>query len=168
MSGDRATAARAIGLLVAGVTLFAISDGLSKFLTESCSIVQVVWARYAFAVPVVLASTGIAKWRGLFRSARPVLQLGRGLLLALTNIVAVIGLGLLPLADFTAINFVSPLLVVAFAVPLLGERVSIHGWISVAVGFAGILVIVRPGAGTIAWAALFPWSLRSSMRSSRF
>ncbi len=63
---------------------------------------------------------------------------------------------LMPLADATAISFVSPLLLVALSVPLLGERVSVHGWVGVACGFAGILIVIRPGAGTIAWAALFP------------
>ena len=104
MPGEPAKRARAIALLVAGVTLFAISDGVSKFLTESCSIMQVVWARYAFAVPVVLASVRIGTWSSLLRSARPALQLGRGLLLALTNVVAVLGLGLLPLADFVILT----------------------------------------------------------------
>jgi drug/metabolite transporter (DMT)-like permease len=62
----------------------------------------------------------------------------------------------MPLADATAISFASPLLVVALSAPLLGERVSVHGWVGVACGFAGVLVIARPGAGAIAWAALFP------------
>jgi len=67
-------------------------------------------------------------------------------------------LTLMPLADFTAIGFASPLLVVALSGALLGERVSIDSWIGVLCGFAGILVIVRPGVGTIAWAAVFPFA----------
>ena len=131
-------------------------DGLAKLLAGEYSVIQLVWARYAFAVPVILLSARPAAWPGLLRCERPALQAGRGLLPVLANVTAVVGLGLMPLADATAISFVSPLLVVAFSAPLLGERVSVHGWVGVACGFAGILVIVRPGAGAIAWAACFP------------
>lgn len=154
--GVRATNVRAVLLLAAGVTLFAVMDGLTKLLTGGYPVAQIVWARYAFAVPVVLVAARPAAWPALLHCGRPALQAGRSVLPVLANTTAVLGLGLMPLADATAISFVSPLLVVALSVPLLGERVSAHGWIGVAAGFVGILVIVRPGAGTIAWAALFP------------
>jgi len=131
-------------------------DGLAKLLAGEYSVIQLVWARYAFAVPVILLSARPAAWPGLLRCERPSLQAGRGLLPVLANVTAVVGLGLMPLADATAISFVSPLLVVALSAPLLGERVAIQGWIGVACGFVGTLVIIRPGAGTIAWAALLP------------
>lgn len=156
-SDNRARTVRAILLLISGVVLFAVMDGLSKLLTGVYPVVQLVWARYAFAVPVVLAASGPpAAWPGLLRCERPALQAGRGLLPVLANTTAVLALGLMPLADATAISFVSPLLVVALSAPLLGERVSIQGWIGVACGFVGTLVVIRPGAGTIAWAALLP------------
>jgi drug/metabolite transporter (DMT)-like permease len=131
-------------------------DGLAKLLAGEYPVVQVVWARYAFAVPVILATARPAAWPGLLRCERPLLQAARGLLPLLASVTVVLGLGLMPLADATAISFASPLLVVALSAPLLGERVSVHGWVGVACGFAGILLIVRPGAGTLAWAALFP------------
>ena len=155
-SAERAARVRAILLLAAGVTLFAAMDGVAKLLTGAYPVVQVVWARYAFAVPVVLLAAGPARWPDLLRCARPGLQAGRALLPVLANMTAVLGLGLMPLADATAISFVSPLLVIALSAPLLEERVTVHGWVGVAVGFVGILVIVRPGLGTIAWAAIFP------------
>ncbi len=131
-------------------------DGLAKLLAGEYSVVQVVWARYAFAVPVILATSRPAAWPGLLRCERPSLQAVRGLLPLAASVTVVLGLGLMPLADATAISFASPLLVAALSVPLLGERVSVHSWIGVACGFGGVLLIVRPGAGTIAWAALFP------------
>lgn len=155
-SGERATNVWAVLLLIAGVILFAVMDGLTKLLSGAYPAVQLVWARYAFAVPLVLVAARPAAWPALFHCARPGLQAGRSVLPVLANTTAVLGLGLMPLADATAISFVSPLLVVALSVPLLGERVSAQSWIGVAAGFVGILVIVRPGAGTIAWAALLP------------
>ena len=152
----RTRTASAILLVACGVTLFGIMDGLAKLLAGRYPVIQVVWARYAFAVPVILASARPAAWPGLLRCERPSLQAGRGLLPVLANVTVIVGLGLMPLADATAISFASPLLVVALSAPLLGERVSAESWVGVACGFAGVLLIVRPGAGTIAWAALFP------------
>ncbi len=131
-------------------------DGLAKLLAGDYSVVQIVWARYAFAVPVILAIARPAAWPGLLRAERPSLQAVRGLMPVFANVTVILGVSLMPLADATAISFASPLLVVALSAPLLGERVSVHSWTGVACGFAGVLIIARPGAGTLAWAALFP------------
>ena len=149
---------RAILLLSLGVTLFGIMDGLGKILAVDYPVVQIVWARYAFAVPVVLAMTRPRRWPNLLRCERVAVQAARGVLPLLASAAVIVGLTLMPLADFTAIGFASPLLVVALSGALLGERVSIDSWIGVLCGFAGILVIVRPGVGTVAWAAVFPFA----------
>lgn len=153
---DQAIKVKAILFLCLAVTLFAIMDGLAKLLAHGYPVTQLVWARYAFAIPVVLLSVRPAAWSGLLRCQRPALQALRGLLPVLANLTAVTGLGLMPLGDATAISFLSPILVVALAAPLLGERITVQGWIGVACGFVGILIIVRPGAGVIAGAAVFP------------
>ena len=131
-------------------------DAMSKVLSETQSVVQIVWARYAFAVPVILLTVRPAAWPTLFDVASPKLQVGRALMPVLASFAVVAGLALLPLAEVTALTFASPLLVVALSAPVLGERTSIHDWLGVILGFVGILIIVRPGAGAIAWAALFP------------
>lgn len=143
-------------LLIAGVTLFGIMDGIGKLLGDGYPVIQVVWARYAFAVPVILAVSRPSAGPGLLRCERPALQAARALLPLLASVTVILAVSLMPLADATAISFASPLLVVALSAPLLGERVSVHSWIGVICGLIGVLVIVRPGAGTIAWAALFP------------
>ncbi len=148
--------AKAILLLVLGVTLFGVMDGLGKFLVADHSVVQIVWARYAFALPVSLWASGPGMWSGLLACERPVLQAVRGLMPLLASVAVIVGVRLMPLADFTAIGFASPLLVAALSAPLLKERISLHGWVAVLCGFAGVLVIVRPGTGTIAWGAIFP------------
>ncbi|MGD9509875.1 MAG: DMT family transporter [Geminicoccaceae bacterium] len=63
-------------------------------------------------------------------------------------------LGLLPLAEATALGFTAPLLTAALAIPLLGERVSRRRWLALLLGLAGVLVIVRPGTATFSWGAL--------------
>ena len=147
---------RAIILFVAGVSLFGIMDGLGRFLTFEFQFPQLVWARYAFAIPVVFAATAPFRWASLLRCERPILQASRGLLPLLASAAVLLGLRLMPLADATAITFASPLFVVSLSAPVLRERVGLTAWIGVGVGFLGVLVVVRPGVSSIAWAAALP------------
>ena len=149
----------AILLTALGVTFFAIIDSLAKHLEPDYSVVQIVWARYAFAVPVILAFARPATWPSLLRSGQTPMQIARALLPLLASVVVVFGLAKIPLAEFTAISFAAPLIVVALSAPMLKERITIHSWIGVLLGFFGVVVIVRPGAGVIAWAAIYPLAL---------
>jgi drug/metabolite transporter (DMT)-like permease len=146
-----------VALVIVGVTCYAIMDGLGVFLSESQSIVQIVWARYMFALPVVLF---VAARHGIVRTyastRRPFIQVLMGLFPALASFSVAGGFGLLDLAELTAITFASPLLVVALSAPLLREHTTLHDWIGVIGGFVGILLVVRPGADALAWAAIFP------------
>ena len=149
----------AILLVALGVTFFAIIDSLAKHLEPDYSVAQIVWARYVFAVPVILAFARPSTWPSLLSSRQMAMQIGRGLLPLLASVVVVFGLAKIPLAEFTAISFAAPLLVVALSAPLLKERITIHSWIGVLLGFLGVIVIVRPGGGVISWAAIYPLAL---------
>ena len=143
-------------LLIFSTLLFGIMDGMGKLLARDCPVTQIVWARYFFAAPVVLFTSVPRTWLHLFRCERPSLQAARGVLPVFINCVVVTGLSLMPLADATAIGFMSPLLVVALSAPLLNEKVSFASWAGVALGFAGVVVVARPGSGLVGQAALFP------------
>jgi drug/metabolite transporter (DMT)-like permease len=148
---------RAIVLMIAGVTLFAVVDGVATLLArDGYPTGQVIWSRYAFVLPVVLALAGPRRWPALLRTRRPVLQIVRALLPLVAGICIVLALRQIALADATAILFVAPLAVTALAIPLLGERVDLRSWAAVALGFVGVLVIVRPTGGSLQWAALLP------------
>ena len=103
-----------------------------------------------------LATTAPRGWLSLLRCERLLLQVGRGLLPLLASVTVLLGLRLMSLADATAISFAAPLFVVILSVPLLRERVGASAWVGVGVGFLGVLIVARPGAGSIAWAALLP------------
>jgi len=96
-------------LLVARVGPFAVMDGLGKFLAADFLVLQLVWVRYAFAVPVILLTTAPAGWLVLLRCERPLLQAARGLLPLLASVAILLGLRLISLADATAITFAAPL-----------------------------------------------------------
>jgi drug/metabolite transporter (DMT)-like permease len=90
------------------------------------------------------------------RSQRPSLQALRALGVLGSAIFFIMGLGFLPMAEATAIAFVSPVIVTALSIPILGEVVGWRRWSAVAVGLLGVLIVVRPGAGAFDTAAVFP------------
>jgi drug/metabolite transporter (DMT)-like permease len=83
----------------------------------------------------------------LLKTRQPLIQIGRSLLMLLSNLVFVMAIGRIPLATASAIGFTSPLIVTALSVPLLHEHVGWRRWSAVLVGFAGALLVVRPGDG---------------------
>src|SRR5213079_1126656 len=85
--------------------------------------------------------------RRLLATRRPAVQIGRSLLMLVSNMMFVVAIARVPLATASAIGFTSPLLVTALSVPLLHESVGIRRWSAVIVGFAGALLVIRPGAG---------------------
>ena len=125
-------------------------------LAETNSVAQIVWARYALALPILLATTRPAQLPTLFRTRRPGLQILRGLAPLVVSVGMVFGVHYLPLAEATVILFAAPFLVAALSVPLLGERVHASTWIAVAVGFAAVLIVARPGFSELSLFALFP------------
>ncbi len=148
-----------IGLVVLAVACFASLDTAAKQSTAAVPILMVVWARYA--VQAALTSLVVLPRHGLavLRTAHPRFQLLRGALLVGATTLAVLSLRYLPLAEFTAIVLIAPLVVTLFAATVLKEEVSPLRWALVAGGFVGTVVILRPGGGVLAWASLLPLGL---------
>jgi drug/metabolite transporter (DMT)-like permease len=147
---------RGIVYIVLSASMFGCVDGISKILAETQSVGQIVWARYALALVVLVVSTPRTLWPSLFRTARPGFQIGRGLMPLAVSSTMVLAVRYLPLAEATVLLFLSPFLIVALSAPLLGERVHPASWIGVAVGFAAVLVVARPGFGEVSPAIAFP------------
>jgi drug/metabolite transporter (DMT)-like permease len=114
------------------------------------------WARYAVNLLVMLALLWPRMGSALFRTTRPGLQLVRGLLLVASTLCFYLALRYLPLAEAAAISFVGPVLTTILAGWLLHERASGSQWVAVLLGFAGVLIIIRPGGGLFTPAAAFP------------
>ena len=152
----RAPSAEPRGILLAlsAMLLFGLMDAASKFLSARYPTAQIIWLRYVFTIPMVLAFLAPRGIGRSLRTARPGLQLLRSCLLVLEIGLVVWCFGRMPLADVHALLALTPLAVTALSVPLLGERVGPRRWAAVAVGFAGVLVILRPGVGVVQPAAL--------------
>lgn len=158
-AGDRPT--RGIAVMLVAVSLFAVQDTVAKQLTSGYPAVEIAWVRYFFSLVFVLLAL---PWFGrgtVLVSRRPGLQLLRGVLLYSSTLLFVIAVTYIPLATATAIGFISPLLLTALSIPLLGETVGPRRWAAIAVGFLGVLVIIRPGFGGFAWALLLPVAMAS-------
>jgi drug/metabolite transporter (DMT)-like permease len=136
--------------------VFSIADVITKQLASTLPPPEVAWMRYVtFAlvvVPIVLVKGGPA----LLRSRRPGLQVLRGFGMVGSSLLFIQSLPHLPVADATAIFFVSPILIMALSVIVLGESVGWRRWSAAAVGFIGVMIVVRPGTGAFQFAALLP------------
>jgi len=91
-----------------------------------------------------------------FRTANPMFQIARGALLAFSSAMAFAALRRMPVAEFTAIVMLTPVIATLVARAWLKERVSPLRWALVAGGFIGALIVIRPGSGIVGWAALLP------------
>jgi len=143
-----------IGLMCIAVASFSLLDATAKWLSPQVGVVMVVWARYA--VHLVLSLVVFNPWTvpGLFRTARPGLQIFRSALMLATTVLNFSALMYLQLDQTVSLMFSSPFFVALFAGPMLGEWIGARRWAAILVGFAGIILVVRPGAGGIHPAAL--------------
>lgn len=137
--------AKAILLKLISALLFALMSALVRSLGETIPVGQVVFFRSAWAIlPVVVIYAWRRELMAAVRTGRPLGHLGRGLISMTGMFLNFAALARLPLVDATAIGFAAPLITVALAALFLGERVRVYRWSAVAVGFAGVIVMLWP------------------------
>jgi drug/metabolite transporter (DMT)-like permease len=146
--------ATAVLMIVGAVATFSIMDATIKTMLPRLPVPFLVWARWTFQVVAMLIWLGPTMGRGMVRTQRLPLQLMRGLLLISSSLCFFMALGSLPLAEATAINYTTPVLVILLAVLFLGERMTAPRIAFVVAGIVGMLLIVRPGADLFRGASL--------------
>ena len=136
-------------LMTAASLIFAFQDGISKHLSVTYNPMMVVLIRYWFFCLFVLALSASRQGgvRRTARTAQPVLQIFRGVLLAAEMLLMMWAIVLVGLVETHALFACHPLIVAALSGTVLGERVGWRRWAAVAAGFVGVLIIIRPGAG---------------------
>lgn len=135
-----------IGLMALAFFCYALSDAAAKVLTQSLPPFQVVWFRQLGLLTVALWFLA-RRGPSILRTGRPVLQLSRGLVAALSSSSFIFAVSHVPLADAVAVSFVAPFFVTVMGALLLRETVGLRRWGAIAVGFLGMLIVVRPGFG---------------------
>ncbi len=144
---------RGILWMLATMALFVALDTVAKYMSQSFPVLQIVWARYFFHI-LILGFMLAPRLPRMLRTQRLGLQVVRSIFLLGATGFFFSAISFMPLASASAIMFVSPLLVTALSMPLLGEKVGPHRWASVVVGFIGAIVIIRPGSEAMDPAAL--------------
>lgn len=134
-----------ISIKLISVLLFAMMSALVRYVGDDIPLGQVVFFRSFFAIiPVTI----IFAWRGelgaALRTRRPFGHVTRGLIAVVSMFLNFAALARLPLVDATAISFATPFITVALAALVLKETVHIYRWSAVAVGFAGVVVMLWP------------------------
>jgi drug/metabolite transporter (DMT)-like permease len=144
-----------VALIVGMAACFAGMDTTIRALSGQLPVLLLMTARYLFQA-TLMAVWLAASRRHSLRSAHPRFQWLRGSLLLFTSAMSFYGLQHMPVPEFTAINMLTPVLVTLLAGWLLHEPIGGLRWLLVAGGFAGALIVIRPGSGLFGWAVLFP------------
>ncbi|HKD31806.1 MAG TPA: DMT family transporter [Xanthobacteraceae bacterium] len=158
LARDAAKARRArligIALMCGAVGTFSCLDTTAKYLGRHIDVMQVVWARYTFALLLTFIISNPLSRRGLLRTARPALQIVRAAILLTSTLLNFFALRYLRLDQVLAITFSTPFVVAALSGPTLGEWVGPRRWAAIGFGFIGVLVVTRPGFGIVHPAAI--------------
>ena len=135
---------------------FASLDTTAKLVSASVPLLMCIWFRYCFQA--IVTTLAVVPRRGLavLKTKHPKFQVLRGVLLLISSFFAFGSLLYLPVADFTAIGTLVPLVITLLAARMLGEQVSKRRWVLVLGGFAGARLIIRPGGANCIWPMLLP------------
>ena len=151
-----------IGLILLMVSCFATLDTSAKLLGQALPVIVSLFARYLIQALIMGTWLGVRWARGginLFRTEHPRFQALRGCLLLACSALLFFGIRHMPVAEFTSIGMLTPVLVTVLAALFLHEHVSLTRALLVLGGFIGALVVTRPGSGLFGWVALIPLAM---------
>jgi drug/metabolite transporter (DMT)-like permease len=146
---DRRNRLIGIGLMCGALICFSCLDATAKWLNRSFDPLFTVWWRYTASIALVTLFINPATRPGVYRTNRLALQVVRSVLLFLSTALNFFALRYLQLVETMSIMFATPLLVALLAGPLLGEWVGPRRLVAIGVGFLGVLIITRPGIGSM-------------------
>lgn len=151
---DRRLVAGVLFMLGSG-TLFPIMNGFAKTLGADYNSLQVSWARAFGHIIFLLAAFLPRHGLSVLKTRRPLVQFARSMMLFLSNLCFFFAITFIPLAKAATISLTAPLIVALLAWPLLGERTTRLRLALLAVGFVGVIIVIRPGSALFHWASLF-------------
>ena len=140
------------------ILVISVVDTICKLFTKELHAIQIVWG-YFIGINLTLWVFFFLKGEKLSKlkiTDRPILQILRPAFLVCSISSLFIGLTYLPLAEATAIGFVAPLFITILSFPILKEKVGIHRWIAILIGFTGVIIIIRPGGEFWQFVSIMP------------
>ncbi len=145
-----------IACVVSAVTIFILQDATIKWLSGEYPLHEIVLVRATSAVAVTLCAMRLEGGLRLWRTGRVGLHLARSTLLVTANSTFFLGLAAMTIAEATSIFFIAPVLITGLTALVLREAVGGRRWAAVCVGLLGVVLMLRPGGGTLQLVALFP------------
>ncbi len=143
-------------LIAFGIALFSLQDVIIRWIGDTYPAFEIVFVRGLVALVPIGAMVYFSGGFSTLRTQYPRLNILRGVLAMMSYTAYYMAMMAMPIAEATAIFFVSPLLVTLFSALFLKEPVGLRRWAAVLVGFAGVVVIFRPGSGLTDPVVLLP------------
>lgn len=150
--------------LIAGIAVFAVQDLILKLLSGTYPLHQAMVLRSLTAVPFLLALVRLNG--GMATLVTPGLRrmVGRGFVMFVAYTSYYLALAALPLATTVALYFAAPLFITLLSVLILKEDVGALRWLAVVTGFAGVIIMVRPGSALFDWGGPAGRDIRAHLR----
>tara|TARA_R100000005_G_scaffold96082_1_gene80550 strand:+ start:3108 stop:3989 length:882 start_codon:yes stop_codon:yes gene_type:complete len=146
---------RGIMFMIAGIFFMSSMDAVAKFLVQAdYSVPQMLAIRGAVLIPLLIVWMMMRGGPGILRTRQIGTHGIRVVFGVLAPLLFFLSLKELPLADATVIFFISPFVMTALSVPLFGEKVGIHRWSAIMLGFIGVLIVMQPTSGVLKMDAL--------------
>lgn len=133
-----------IAYMFAGTILFSIADATGKWLTAEYPIMQIGWIRSLTGLALIGLFALFSGRLLQLKTRRPGWHLFRSLMSAGTIIFIFYGLKYIPIAEYVSLTFAAPFIIALLSPLVLQEKVSLHSWLAIAIGFVGILIVLRP------------------------
>ncbi len=148
--------ARGVAAMTACAVGLTALDATAKIASATFPVPGITWARFAIPTVALVVVGGPRLLRDTVAAPDRFLQVMRALTLVATNLTFFEAIRTLPLAETTALTFVSPMLLVLMSASLLHEPVVARRWIAVVLSFGGVLLVARPGGAITPANAILP------------
>jgi len=146
---------KGVSYLMLAMLILSLQGIAVKWIGGNYSVMEIVVFRSFIALPITILLYRLEGHYGLPTTQQHRLEYVRGFFLFLSYTTAFMGLAALPLAEVAAIRNSGPLMITLLSVLMLGEKVGPRHWFALAIGFVGILLIVRPGSATFNLGSVF-------------
>ena len=146
--------ARGIFYLCAGSFIFSFQDVIIKLLSDGYPVHELVFVRGLAATPLLLMMVHYESGFAALRTDHVWMHVVRSLLMFCSYLFYYLAIAAIPITTAVSLFFTAPLFITVLAVPFLGEKVGYRRWLGVIVGFAGVIIMLRPGQGVFEPAAL--------------
>jgi drug/metabolite transporter (DMT)-like permease len=146
--------AKGIFYLCAGLFIFSFQDVIIKQLSAEYPVHQMVFIRGLVASPLLLILVHFESGFASLRTDHIILHVVRSILMFCSYLFYYLSIAAIPITTAISLFFTAPLFITAMAVPFLGEKVGLRRWFGVIAGFAGVMIMLRPGLGVFEPAAL--------------